>query len=67
MNPDAIFALMEAVDDTTVLYRGGIDAGRFVRRAAAGFLADGDRVRVVSLDAPDEAAEPATTDTAPAR
>lgn len=36
-----LFALMEAVDDTTVLYRGGIDAGRFVRRAAAGFLADG--------------------------
>lgn len=37
----ALFALMEAVDDTTVLYRGGVEAGVFVRRAAAGFLAAG--------------------------
>ena len=36
-----LFALMEAVDDTTVLYRGGLDAGVFVRRSAATFLADG--------------------------
>jgi triphosphoribosyl-dephospho-CoA synthase len=36
-----LFALMEAVDDTTVLYRGGLDAGLFVRRSAATFLADG--------------------------
>lgn len=36
-----LFALMAAVDDTTVLHRGGIDAGTFVRRAAATFLADG--------------------------
>jgi triphosphoribosyl-dephospho-CoA synthase len=36
-----LFALMEAVDDTTVLYRGGLDAGMFVRRSAATFLANG--------------------------
>jgi len=36
-----LFTLMEAVDDTTVLYRGGLDAGAFVRRSAATFLADG--------------------------
>ena len=36
-----LFTLMEAVDDTTVLYRGGLDAGVFVRRSAATFLADG--------------------------
>lgn len=36
-----LFTLMEAVDDTTVLYRGGLDAGGFVRRSAATFLADG--------------------------
>jgi triphosphoribosyl-dephospho-CoA synthase len=36
-----LFALMEAVDDTTVLYRGGVDAGLFVRRSAAEFLAAG--------------------------
>ncbi|MDI1286512.1 MAG: triphosphoribosyl-dephospho-CoA synthase MdcB [Reyranella sp.] len=36
-----LFTLMEAVDDTTVLYRGGLDAGAFVRRSAAIFLADG--------------------------
>ena len=36
-----LFSLMEAVDDTTVLYRGGLDAGAFVRRSAATFLADG--------------------------
>jgi triphosphoribosyl-dephospho-CoA synthase len=36
-----LFALMEAVDDTTVLYRGGRAAGLFVRSAAADFLASG--------------------------
>jgi len=36
-----LFALMEAVEDTNVLYRGGPDAGAFVRRAAAEFLAAG--------------------------
>ncbi|MDP2332223.1 MAG: triphosphoribosyl-dephospho-CoA synthase MdcB [Reyranella sp.] len=40
-----LFALMEAVDDTTVLYRGGVDAGLFVRRSAAEFLAAGGRSR----------------------
>jgi len=40
-NIQALFALMEAVDDTTVLYRGGLDAGAFVRRSAATFLSDG--------------------------
>jgi triphosphoribosyl-dephospho-CoA synthase len=40
-NIQTLFALMEAVDDTTVLYRGGLDAGTFVRRSAATFLADG--------------------------
>ena len=40
-----LFALMEAVDDTTVLYRGGVEAGRFVRSAAAGFLAAGGCTR----------------------
>lgn len=33
-----LFALMAAVDDTTVLYRGGLQAGTFVRRSAAAFL-----------------------------
>jgi len=40
-NIQTLFALMEAVDDTTVLYRGGLDADAFVRRSAATFLADG--------------------------
>ena len=35
------FALMEAVEDTNVLFRGGPEAGAFVRRSAAGFLAAG--------------------------
>ena len=36
-----LFALMSSIDDTTVLYRGGIEAGSFVRQSAAGFLAEG--------------------------
>lgn len=40
-NVHTLHALMEAVDDTTVLYRGGADAGLFVRRSAAEFLAAG--------------------------
>lgn len=40
-----LFALMEAVDDTTVLFRGGPEAGLFVRRCAAGFLASGGCTR----------------------
>ena len=36
-----LFALMAAVDDTTVLYRGGLEAGSFVRQSATSFLADG--------------------------
>jgi triphosphoribosyl-dephospho-CoA synthase len=36
-----LFALMEAVDDTTVLFRGGPEAGLFVRRSAAAFVAGG--------------------------
>ncbi|HQS19298.1 triphosphoribosyl-dephospho-CoA synthase MdcB [Reyranella sp.] len=36
-----LFALMAAIDDTTVLYRGGLEAGSFVRQSAAAFLAHG--------------------------
>lgn len=36
-----LFALMSSIDDTTVLYRGGLEAGSFVRQSAADFLADG--------------------------
>ena len=36
-----LFALMSSVDDTTVLYRGGLEGGSFVRQSAANFLADG--------------------------
>ena len=38
---ETLFSLMAAVDDTTVLYRGGLDGAAFVRRSAAAFLADG--------------------------
>ena len=37
----ALFALMAAVDDTTVLFRGGLEGGSFVRDTAQAFLADG--------------------------
>jgi triphosphoribosyl-dephospho-CoA synthase len=40
-----LFALMEAVDDTTVLYRGGLGAGLFVRRSAVAFLSRGGCAR----------------------
>lgn len=36
-----LFTLMEVVDDTTILYRGGLDGAAFVRRSAASFLAEG--------------------------
>jgi len=36
-----LFALMAAVDDTTVLYRGGVAGDAFVRQAAGRFLAEG--------------------------
>jgi len=36
-----LFVLMSSIDDTTVLYRGGLEGGSFVRQSAAGFLADG--------------------------
>jgi triphosphoribosyl-dephospho-CoA synthase len=36
-----LFALMATVDDTTVLYRGGVDGDAFVRDTARRFLADG--------------------------
>jgi triphosphoribosyl-dephospho-CoA synthase len=37
----ACMCLIAAVDDTNLLYRGGLDGLRFARRAAAGFLARG--------------------------
>lgn len=40
-----LFALMAAIDDTTVLYRGGVEAGGYVRRTAAEFLAAGGCMR----------------------
>lgn len=40
-----LFALMAGVDDTTVLYRGGLEAGAFVRRSAAAFLLRGGCAR----------------------
>ena len=36
-----LFALMEAAEDSNVIFRGGCDAADFVRRAAAEFLAAG--------------------------
>ena len=36
-----LFTLMADIEDTNVLFRGGPEAGAFVRRAAAGFLAVG--------------------------
>lgn len=36
-----LFALMASIDDTTVLYRGGLEGDSFMRRSAATFLADG--------------------------
>lgn len=36
-----LFELMASVDDTTVLYRGGLDAGAFVRGSAETFLGGG--------------------------
>ncbi len=36
-----LFALMSSIDDTTVLYRGGLEAHAFVRQSSADFLAEG--------------------------
>lgn len=36
-----LFVLMEAAEDTNVIFRGGPEAANFVRRSAAGFLAAG--------------------------
>ncbi len=36
-----LFVLMEAVEDTNVIFRGGPEAADFVRRAAGQFLAEG--------------------------
>lgn len=36
-----LFSLMATVDDTTVLYRGGLEGDAFVRDSARRFLADG--------------------------
>lgn len=36
-----LFVLMEAAEDTNVIFRGGAEAANFVRRSAAGFLAAG--------------------------
>ncbi|TAJ88568.1 MAG: triphosphoribosyl-dephospho-CoA synthase MdcB [Reyranella sp.] len=36
-----LFTLMSSIDDTTVLYRGGLEGGSFVHRSAADFLAGG--------------------------
>ncbi len=40
-----LFALMATVDDTTVLYRGGMAGDAYVRAAARGFLEDGGCLR----------------------
>lgn len=40
-----LFALMAAVEDTTVLYRGGLEGGTFVRQSAAAFLGRGGCAR----------------------
>ena len=45
MSVHTLFALMEAVDDSTVLFRGGIEGGSFVRDSARAFLADGGCLR----------------------
>lgn len=36
-----LFALMEAAEDSNVVYRGGVDAALFVRRSASAFLSQG--------------------------
>ena len=42
---DTLFALMAATEDSNVLYRGGVEAGRYVREAAVAFRAAGGCAR----------------------
>lgn len=42
---DALFATMAVLDDTNVVHRGGIDALRYVKRAAADYLRAGGSAR----------------------
>lgn len=56
-----------ATDNGFVEVRGGLAEGAQVVTRGAGFLADGDRVRVVTPEAAGDAAKPATTDAAAAR
>lgn len=47
---DALFAAMAVLDDTNVVHRGGIDALRDVRRAAAQFIAAGGAARAGAIE-----------------
>ena len=47
---DTLFATMAALDDTNVVHRGGIDALRDVKRAAAGFVAAGGAARADAIE-----------------
>lgn len=47
---DALFAAMAVLDDTNVVHRGGIDALRDVKRAAAAFIAAGGAAGADAID-----------------